>query len=332
MRITKQLLEDCKVPELGKDEIAIYEVIGIGPDMSRVVEGNKKRPMLYPDKDVPNKDRILNPKTDEMVDIAYITGESPSEMPGVPKYNYGDIYFNKQSFGVIKVDGKSNRQKELYKYLELTNHNISNVGKPFHLPFESDQKYKYKFRRIDTLAEAKVKRDTTRKKRDAFLAIASMNPDQILNAAKALLSNYKKTTEELSADLEAYVDSKPENAERLLNLSEDVNAKAKIFAETLLDKKIIELTQASVKFAGEGRKICNRHAGETWQESLKRHLLSEVGADDYKTLEGLVQGDEVEASPDELEDVRKEYQEKFDKRPYHGWDVATLKEKLLEEV
>lgn len=31
---------------------------------------------------------------------------------------------------------------------------------------------------------------------------------------------------------------------------------------------------------------------------------------------------------DELTDLREQYQEKFDKKPYHGWDVATLKEKL----
>jgi hypothetical protein len=31
---------------------------------------------------------------------------------------------------------------------------------------------------------------------------------------------------------------------------------------------------------------------------------------------------------DELTALREEYQTKFDKKPYHGWDVETLKQKL----
>lgn len=36
------------------------------------------------------------------------------------------------------------------------------------------------------------------------------------------------------------------------------------------------------------------------------------------------------ASEDELTEVRAEYAEKMGKKPYHGWDVATLREKMAE--
>lgn len=34
---------------------------------------------------------------------------------------------------------------------------------------------------------------------------------------------------------------------------------------------------------------------------------------------------------DELSDLREQYQAKFGKRAYHGWDADTLREKLAEE-
>lgn len=36
------------------------------------------------------------------------------------------------------------------------------------------------------------------------------------------------------------------------------------------------------------------------------------------------------AKPDDLKALRDEYQDKVGKRPYHGWDAATLKAKIAE--
>ena len=33
---------------------------------------------------------------------------------------------------------------------------------------------------------------------------------------------------------------------------------------------------------------------------------------------------------DELSELRAQYQSVFDKRPYHGWDADTLREKIAE--
>jgi hypothetical protein len=38
----------------------------------------------------------------------------------------------------------------------------------------------------------------------------------------------------------------------------------------------------------------------------------------------------TEAPADELADLRALYTEKFDKRPYHGWDAAELRSKIDE--
>lgn len=38
----------------------------------------------------------------------------------------------------------------------------------------------------------------------------------------------------------------------------------------------------------------------------------------------------AEVDRDELAELRAEYQERFEKRPFHGWDADKLREKLAE--
>jgi len=40
--------------------------------------------------------------------------------------------------------------------------------------------------------------------------------------------------------------------------------------------------------------------------------------------------DQAATSPDELTDLRAEYHEVVGKRPYHGWNADTLREKIAE--
>lgn len=39
---------------------------------------------------------------------------------------------------------------------------------------------------------------------------------------------------------------------------------------------------------------------------------------------------EVDKEQDELTELRRQYQETFDKRAYHGWDADELREKIAE--
>lgn len=39
---------------------------------------------------------------------------------------------------------------------------------------------------------------------------------------------------------------------------------------------------------------------------------------------------EKAATKDDLAELRAEYQDKFGKRPFHGWDADTLREKIAE--
>lgn len=65
-------------------------------------------------------------------------------------------------------------------------------------------------------------------------------------------------------------------------------------------------------------------------------LLKRLGRGTYMTRDMRAQPEPVVVEPatpwidDELTGLRAEYQEAVGKRPYHGWDADTLREKITE--
>ena len=55
-------------------------------------------------------------------------------------------------------------------------------------------------------------------------------------------------------------------------------------------------------------------------------VLQKLG---YQRRDMVAEPQEAETE-DELTELRAEYQSVFDKRPYHGWDADTLREKIAE--
>ena len=55
-------------------------------------------------------------------------------------------------------------------------------------------------------------------------------------------------------------------------------------------------------------------------------VLEKLG---YQRRDMVAEPQEAETD-DELSELRAQYQSVFDKRPYHGWDADTLREKIAE--
>lgn len=56
-------------------------------------------------------------------------------------------------------------------------------------------------------------------------------------------------------------------------------------------------------------------------------ILSKLG---YDRRDMVAQSEPAEPVQDDLTDLRAEYQEAVGKKPYHGWDADTLREKIAE--
>ena len=75
-------------------------------------------------KNVPPKDRIVDPITNDFVDIASI------KTIGVGgKLSFYDIVFERDFNGILILDGSKISDHEMYEYLELTNYNASNPNR-----------------------------------------------------------------------------------------------------------------------------------------------------------------------------------------------------------
>ena len=173
------------IPRPTKNKPIVYEVLGI----KKVADGKVAIPRAVT---IPSIDRIYDyaKNVDDMIDIAYVTGELPSEADSqrdtVTKF--GEITFSSlsKSGRIIITEDNYARLKNLHEFLWLSNLNESNAGKKYHR-----KPRKYRYRVLDVSAKKRVYKQDMDLKVDALAYIKSLVNKQIEELAYAIFNDYE---------------------------------------------------------------------------------------------------------------------------------------------
>ena len=254
-------------PRLKKDEVAVYRLLGIKGDP------NKPESFRCPAAvNVPTRDRVIDPKTDEFVDIAFIQSVGIGDA-----VKFGTIWFRKDSGGIISLTGSSIKNSEMYEYLELSNYNASN-------PNRSDDVIPI-FERLNPRKDAEDKRKTRGTRRQALNIASDMKAQDIRDFCSMMGWDDTRDLIVLRDAVEDYADSNP--SEFISKSKNKQNSVAALINRCAAANIITFNTKTnSWKWVGSDEIICNVSRGGAKVEGLISHLVeSDGGAEVMKTLQ-----------------------------------------------
>ena len=165
---------------LGKGEVKRFKILNIKRD-----KDHPKRMVIPSIVIVPSRDTIVY--KDTPYDIACINsvGEKGS-------INFNRIWFQKESAGVITLNGDSIRDREMYQYMMLCNYRVDNPDR--------DKTKRSMFMLIDPVANAQVARASRSTKLKAQSYAAEMENEDILTFAAASGWQTKDVAEDILRD------------------------------------------------------------------------------------------------------------------------------------
>jgi hypothetical protein len=163
---------------LKRDEVKIFEILGISTD----AEGKKLIPNMV---SIPTRDTVYDSFLEEYVDIANLKTGYPN---ADGSYNFDKIWFTRRSNGMIALSGKSAKDRELYMYLAMSNHNESNDDR--------DPQARAFFRERSLEAEAKTEIEQAMEKQEIMSWLFKATDSQVKLLSRELgLSGYKTVAE-----------------------------------------------------------------------------------------------------------------------------------------
>lgn len=253
--------------KLKKGEKVTYRLLGIQGDLSNLE--TFKCPAM---KNVPPKDRIVDPITNDFVDIASIKNIGVGG-----KLSFYDIVFERDFNGILILDGSKISDHEMYEYLELTNYNASN-------PNRSEDVVAI-FEKVDHKAKSEGKRKERTTKRQALNAAAEMSAADVRNFVAAMGWSDDEDLVILRDKVEEYAESNPaEFIKKSKNKQNTIHALVNRAAK----KGVIKFapTSNSWVWSESDETICSVARGSQAKETLVAHLVdSPNGAEVMKTLQ-----------------------------------------------
>lgn len=177
---SKQLRDE--IPRLDGKSKYVFEVLGIHKDDST-------GKMVYPKVSLKSLDMIIDPGTEETINIGFITSIVPTGVDSnkTQQVVFGNIEFSPDSAGRLVLTDK--RLQNLMDYLFLMNNNLSNKEKEWHIKPEG----RYRFKQLDEEADALLLLKKDEEIQEAKNFISSQSEDQLRDIAKALrLPNWKE--------------------------------------------------------------------------------------------------------------------------------------------
>jgi hypothetical protein len=163
--------------QIPKDSILREKIKPLGPKdkvryrLKGSVDPTKPGKFFGASKFIPSTDTVVDPKTGDVYDIAYIEKVGQG---GVPEF--GDIYFEEEERFSKVLRGNSAKDVRLYEYLELSNYVDGNEDR--------DSSRAMLERVVDGMDE-RTKRDTRRKKADAVKVAEAFTDEEVLNFIRA---------------------------------------------------------------------------------------------------------------------------------------------------
>jgi hypothetical protein len=266
-------------------EVAIFEILGI---KTMTDELGRTRVQMKNSVSVTPTDRIMftDPSTGEasIIDIAHKPRQVPIRAKDGTTSNairFEKIRFTKEGFGQIKVYGSRPDQIGTFDYLFLSNYNVSNKEKPWHVP-----KSLYSFKLLEPKKSAMEKLKEKRSIAKAIDKVMDLSKEQardlyIKFGLKGVHPDFGEL-EEFQLALSSYAEKHPE---AILTAKFSGNSELDIFAQGLLDEKVITYTKGKFYYQDEVIAKNNPKKGKPI-ESLKEYLLSPEG-EKFKETVGL---------------------------------------------
>lgn len=282
--ISEKLLK--QIPSLKRGETVTYELCSIRYDKKI------QRHVIPASVLVLSTDRIFDPYSEEngsYVDISYIVGETPADPNSMRStvLQMGEILFRRQNNGQIVIRGGDRREEMLYQYLELSNWNQSNAGKPWHIsPLGG-----YTYKKLEPAKSATQKVAFNRSVRQAQDAIDTMAESKLRRVAKGLML---AGISEFSGEDEiriALIEIAAKNPDKILKMDEDTSIEIQAIISDAIDAGLIEKDFVNNRFAWvESRDtICTIIPGKTPEDSIRDFILTnEKGREFFQALQALV--------------------------------------------
>ena len=200
-----------KLPRLGRDEIAVFRLLGMRNDPH-----NKGKVIVKSARNVPVKDTIVDPtsKDGDAVSIAYIVGVGQDNSPLL-----GEIWFEKEAAGHITLSGNNLRHRDLYTYLMLSNFRADNTKR------DSNRAAIYEL--VNEGAKAEESNKQRSLKREAMNVAAEMSPAELREFVAGLNQDETQDEEVLRNIVGDMAEQSPEQF-MTLNKSEDRKIRADI--------------------------------------------------------------------------------------------------------
>ncbi len=263
------------IPKLdGKTEY-VFEVLNIRDNG----DGRK----TYPQVNLKPVDMIIDPGTNETINIAYITGIQPTgaESNKDQQIILGKIDFDPLAAGRIKLVHPTSQP--LFEYLFLMNNNQSCIEQPWHIQPEG----RYRFQLLDEEGEAKRLIEKEKLVQDAKNFVHSQDENGVREIAKALnLPNYDKAGKsQLILILLKKAESEPG---LIMNINENAEAQAIAFINDLLSHGLIEAKENKWVYSDSGKKFATSPPGIDAKQALYRFFNTVEGQETFKFLSELL--------------------------------------------
>lgn len=247
-------------------------------------------------KNVPKVDRIWDPWAKkrigkagggydgDYVDITLVIQELPAPQDSLRDTItvHGRIEFNNTFAGIIEITGGNKAQEAMLPMLFFCNRNASNVGKPWYIKPPGPALYQQL--KVQEKAKATLSKEM---KIDQAKAIITAFSEEEVHAAVSGLFPHKYATmskEERILALRALAQT---NADKILDLSKDVEVQTTALIEEFLKAHLIKIDQAKgqVKWVDDDTVICIIKPGQTPHQSLKHYFMSDLGVEVLESLE-----------------------------------------------
>lgn len=234
-------------------------------------------------------DRIYDPwggvdGKGDYVDLAYILREipAPADSPKDAIIEFGRIAFKAVSAGTVEIVGGDRQTEKLLPLLFFNNKNTTNVGKDWFVKPVG----KGVFHQLEPSKKAKSTLQGELLIDKAKAILSAMSEEEIDAAAAGLMpaTYHHQSPDERMLGLRGIA---ARDANKIINLSKDVEVKTTSFIESCLKAGIIELDKQKNMFVwpDDKTKICTIKAGQTPHNSLKRYFQTDSGIEVLVALE-----------------------------------------------
>lgn len=237
-----------------------------------------------------NYDRILDPYANNgegaYVDIAYIKAERPNMDPDSNRetiVDYGEIVFFKDSIGRISITGGRADMEKQFMFLFLTNQNITNADKPWHI---RPQGGNYSFKMVEPAKTAKELLAFDRKVDEAKRAIDEMGSKELFQHAKIFnlpdVQPEYTDPDEVRLKLREIAKKHPD---KILNVTRDVDKQLELKVLAWLEAGLIEKKSNKWYVVGSDNALCTRSGVNSYESAMIEYLQTKEGIETEKILD-----------------------------------------------